>query len=92
MSTELDQNAVRRLVDSRHVVSVGPGRAGGLQAVIRFDNGYGASIIRNAYSYGVELGVIRFTGPDPDEWDLNYDTPAGRVLEAPSQANGGPDA
>ena len=44
---------------------------------IRFENDYGASIIRNKYSYGnedklLELGVIAYDGPD---WELVYNTP-----------------
>lgn len=42
---------------------------GGIQAVWKFDNGYGASVINHAYSRGVELAVL---GPDGD---LTYDTP-----------------
>jgi len=50
---------------------------GGIQYIHRFDNGYGASVVRNQYSYGgssglYELAVIKFDG---DEWDLVYDTP-----------------
>jgi len=49
---------------------------GGIQYIHRFSNGYGASVIRNQYSYGGksglwELAVIKFDG---DEWDLVYDT------------------
>jgi hypothetical protein len=51
---------------------------GGECLVYRFDNGFGASVVRNNYSYGGseglwELGVIRFVGED--FWDLVYDTP-----------------
>lgn len=49
----------------------------GEQHVYRFDNGYGASVIRGPYSYGgesglFELGVITFDG---DQWSLTYETP-----------------
>lgn len=49
---------------------------GGVQHIHRFKNGYGASVIRNQYSYGGssgkwELAVIKFDG---DEWDLVYNT------------------
>ena len=44
--------------------------------VFKFDNNYGASIVKNEYSYGHkqdlwELAVIWFDG---DEWNLTYDT------------------
>jgi len=46
------------------------------QTIHRFDNGWGASVVSNAMSYGgdsglYELAVIKFTG---DDWDINYDT------------------
>lgn len=49
---------------------------GGIQYLHRFDNGYGASVIRNQYSYGgrsgrYELAVILWDGED---WDIAYDT------------------
>ncbi len=45
---------------------------GGVQHIHRFKNNYGASVIRNTYSYGGrsglwELAVIYFNG---DEWDI----------------------
>ena len=50
----------------------------GVQYVFRFENNYGASIIKHLGSYGYEenlweLGVIRFD--EDDEYDLTYDTP-----------------
>lgn len=47
---------------------------GGKQALIRFSNNWGASIIKHKYSHGVELSVIRFVGPDIDDFELRYDT------------------
>lgn len=49
----------------------------GSQRVVRFPNGYGASIVRGPYTYGgsdglFELAVVRFDG---DGWDLTYETP-----------------
>ena len=50
---------------------------GGGQLLFRFDNGYGASVIRHNFSYGgreglFELAVIKFYCED---WSLCYDTP-----------------
>lgn len=63
----------------------------GVQRIYRFDNGYGASVVRfliKGYSslpvgsYGAESGrwelaVLRFTGEgvEPGAWDLTYETP-----------------
>jgi len=46
------------------------------QVIHKFDNGYGASVISNAHSYGgssglYELAVLKFEGGD---WSINYDT------------------
>lgn len=48
------------------------------QVVHKFDNGYGASVICQMYSYGgdqglFELAVVRFT--DKNKWYLCYNTP-----------------
>lgn len=51
---------------------------GGTQTLYKFDNNYGASVIRGGkYAYGgLELAVIIHTNPlDPDDgWELTYDT------------------
>jgi phosphate-selective porin len=52
---------------------------GGVQRLYRFDNGWGASVIRHSGSYGSdrglwELAVIRYLGED-DRFRLNYTTP-----------------
>ncbi len=49
----------------------------GVQHVFKFQNGYGASVIRYRFSYGVdrglwELAVVSF---DDDGWHINYETP-----------------
>lgn len=50
---------------------------GGVSYIFRFDNDYGASVIKHCFSYGNEqdlweLAVIKWRGYD---WDLVYDTP-----------------
>jgi len=58
----------------------------GTQRIYRFDNGYGASLVRNKNSLGCyesrtsnenewELAVIYFDGNKIDEYRLIYDTP-----------------
>jgi hypothetical protein len=49
---------------------------GGEQIIYKFENNFGASVVRHNFSYGNEeglweLGVIEFTG---DKWGLTYDT------------------
>lgn len=45
----------------------------GEQFLIRYPNGYGASIIHSRYSYGVELAVIAWE--DEEDFQIVYDTP-----------------
>jgi len=47
----------------------------GTQRIIRFNNGYGASIVNHSFSYGTEMAVIRFNGSNIDNFDLCYTTP-----------------
>jgi len=58
----------------------------GIQKIYRFDNNYGASIVRFKLSHGVfgsytdnenewELAVIKFTSGNNDCWGICYDTP-----------------
>lgn len=50
--------------------------AQGLQALWRFPNGYGASVIKGEGSYGVELAVIRWQDQgDGWEFDVVWDSP-----------------
>ena len=52
----------------------------GIQYLFRFDNNYGASVIKHSGSYGYkedlwELAVIKFYGDGIHDWNLNYETP-----------------
>lgn len=50
---------------------------GGSQQLHRFENNYGASVIRvGSYAYGgLELAVLKFYSEDKEGFDLCYDTP-----------------
>ena len=50
-------------------------RSGGNQLIVRFSNGYGASIVNHAGSYDTELAVITFNGKGVSTFNLVYDTP-----------------
>lgn len=57
-----------------------PADTSGVQKLYRFDNGYGASVVRFYGSYGYksglwELAVVKFCGPGDFEYKLCYDTP-----------------
>ena len=52
--------------------------SGGIQYIFKFDNGYGASVIKTTGSYGYhndlwELAVTKYD--ENGEWGLCYDTP-----------------
>lgn len=52
---------------------------GGTQKIYRFENDFGASVVRHKYSYGGdeglwELAVLKFENEDDNSWDLNYET------------------
>ena len=54
-------------------------RDDGIQRIYKFKNGFGASVVRNLYSYGHEKGlwelaVIKFE-KGTENWSLVYDTP-----------------
>ena len=51
----------------------------GIQYVFRFNNNYGASVVKHCGSYGSdddlwELAVLAFYGNGVWDWNLNYDT------------------
>jgi hypothetical protein len=53
---------------------------GGIQKIFRFDNGFGASVVRHLGSYGSneglwELAVIKFHGKGNFDFKLDYSTP-----------------
>lgn len=54
---------------------------GGVQKVFRFENGYGASVVKNPYSYGGDEGlwelavVLVYENEGRLSWKLTYDTP-----------------
>ena len=67
-----------KTIDMSKVIQERFGTPDAYQMVYKFDNGYGASVIRHKYSYGgdeglFELAVIRFE--NEDAWHLCYDTP-----------------
>jgi hypothetical protein len=51
-----------------------PNHLGGVQAVITFDNGYGASIVKTPHSYGGDRGLYELAVLGTDG-HLTYDTP-----------------
>lgn len=54
---------------------------GGVQKVFKFENGYGASVVKNPYSYGGDEGlwelavVLVYENEGRLSWKLVYDTP-----------------
>lgn len=57
----------------------------GVMYRFKFDNGYGASVVKHDFSYGHEedlweLAVLKFTG-NGDEAHLTYDTPITQDVE-----------
>ena len=52
----------------------------GEQHIVRFPNGYGASVVRGPFTYGgrenlYTVGVITYDPADRRTWELTYDTP-----------------
>ena len=50
------------------------GHIGGVQAIIKFKNGYGASVVRSEYTYGGSDGLYELAVLDNDG-HITYDTP-----------------
>jgi hypothetical protein len=51
-----------------------PNHLGGVQAVITFENGYGASVVKTPHSYGGDRGLYELAVLGTDG-HLTYDTP-----------------
>ncbi len=51
-----------------------PNHLGGVQAVIQFENGYGASVVCTPHTYGGDKGLYELAVLDNDG-HLTYDTP-----------------
>ena len=51
-----------------------PNHMGGVQALIEFDNGYGASIVSTPYTYGGKEGLYELAVFGKDG-HISYDTP-----------------
>jgi len=48
---------------------------GGVQRIYRFDNGYGASVIRHSFSYGGKAGLWEIAVLSGPNQKLDYSTP-----------------
>jgi len=80
----LDLNLEHKWFKKNLVTAVMRDDGGGIKYVFRFKNGYGASVIKNKYSYGNEdnlweLAVIVFVSRGT--WHLCYNTPITNDVE-----------
>lgn len=51
-----------------------PNHMGGVQAIVKFDNGYGASVVKTPHTYGGDKGLYELAVLDSDG-HLTYATP-----------------
>lgn len=51
-----------------------PNSSSGVQAIVKFDNGYGASVIKTQTSYGGQNGLYELAVLGKDD-HITYDTP-----------------
>jgi hypothetical protein len=51
-----------------------PSGMGGVQSILKFENGYGVSVIKTPYSYGGDKGKYEMAVLDPDG-KITYNTP-----------------
>lgn len=49
---------------------------GGVQTLVFFSNGYGASVVQHKYSYGGDRGLFEIAVliGNMDKWNITYDT------------------
>ena len=75
MNTNLNYEGFEKYLCKRTILQ----KLGGIQYLFKFDNHYGASVVKHKCSYGHgqdlwELAVIWYLHPEEDIWDLTYDT------------------
>lgn len=63
-----------QLKNAVDIVSRGTDFPQGQQVIVRFKNGFGASIVESAFSHGTELAVIKFNSVDVYDFYITYDT------------------
>ena len=73
-------------LESYLVGGIGVSLMGGVHYLFRFENGYGASVIKTSYSYGHErdlweLAVVKFDDKCRRNFEVCYDTPITEDVE-----------